>query len=234
MFGSKSNSPMDKILDDAQAIVAERAKLLESIQVAESRLAEANERIRAAGERVAAEEFEAAQREGGLAIASKAAQQGVAEAELKAKSARLKLQGLRSQREKIAADLVPACEALTAYRDEVFRQRAAEVSDEFDAAIDKVRSLICTALALAHHAGGGFGERYGYRVFWFQTLVFNPLLGKKTRIGQGIFQDQVGNARDLDKEWRRDPKASDVYEAIKRIDDQIAPIAAVVAEDGPN
>jgi hypothetical protein len=237
MFSLKSNNDsLGELLENAQKLVAKRNNVIESIQAAESILAEANEQIGATKERVAAEEFEAAQKEGGLAIASKAAQAGVAEAELKAKSCRLRLQGLQAQREKIEADLVPAWEKLKVFRDDFFLQSASELSEQFQAAVDSFRGLICKALALRHHAGAHSREKYGFHLGWItQMLLFNPIAGsgERSSIRIGIFSDGRGKTWDLGQDWGKDPEAGGLDLAIQSIDDRIAPIGAVMAEVRP-
>jgi len=234
---SKSTDPLDELLNNAQAIVAERNKMLEAIQATESKLAEANEDLRAAGERVAAEEFEAAQQEGGQAIASKATQQSLAEAELKAKSARLKLQGLRTQQEKIEADLFSAWERLQAVRDAFLQERAAELSEQADRAIVSIRGVICRALAFRRCAGGHFAEKYGHAmarmINSFVSNASSVIQGHRCSIQGGIFTDADGSKWALTGHWDRDAEALGLCEAIQGIDDRISPIGAVMSEVRP-
>ncbi|MCX7015285.1 MAG: hypothetical protein NTW86_22475 [Candidatus Sumerlaeota bacterium] len=231
MFGSKAAvDPFDELLDAAQAIVAEREKVLGDILAAESNVADADGQVLAAGARVASEEYAAAQEAGGLAVASKGALAAVAAADLAAKSCRLRLQGLRTKRAGIEADLGPAWERLEGFRDDVFRQRAAELSEQFNAVVDSFRGLICKASALRRHAGGHRGERYGYHIGAFnQMLLFNPITNNGSAIRGAIFSGPDGKNWSLDQHWDRDLGAASLDAAIQSIDDRISPIGAVVA-----
>jgi hypothetical protein len=239
MFGltTAAVDPFDALVEAAQAIVVRREKVLGDIRAAESNVADADDQVRAAGARVAAEEYAAAQEPGGLAVASKGALAAVAAAELAAKSCRLRLQGLQTKRAEIEGELVPAWSQLEAFRDEFFRQRADELAEEADRAVESLRGMICKALAFRHHVGAHYGEKYGQRlplmINSFTSNAHSVIQGRQCSIQGGIFSGRGGKKWSLVEHWNRDAEASSLDAAIRSIKDRMLPIGAVAAAVQP-
>lgn len=236
MFNSRSNEPLDKLLSDAQGIMFEREEFLAGVQKTETKIAECEQELQAARERIAAEEFQAAQKEGGLAIASKAAEQALAEAELKIKSARLRLRGLLGQRERIEARLVAAWDRLEAHRDDFIRQKVAELRAQFDAMIEAVLGWLWRLHALLPYAGAQQGEKYGCRPSGDHLIcLFNPIgTGNGLVIKDGMFVRFHGKDGTIWKTWQQDAEASKLNEAIRTMNERISPIEAIAKQIRPN
>lgn len=224
MFNLKPSDPLDGLIKQTEAILGERAQLLEMIARAETRLAESEAELTAARERIGREEFENAQKEGGLAIASKAAQQVLAEAELKTKSARFRLQGLRAGSASIEERLAAAWRDVEAYRDDFRLGKINAAVQEFDDALKLLVRLIHKARMLSrvghkwskinppHHPAAGL-TRLRAENPYTGTLWVNPpeFVSNGKRMVNNRKQDH----------WRADPEVAALYDAIDAVNQRV-------------
>jgi len=233
MFNLKPNDPLDSLMSGAKTIVTERGRLLETIGKAETRLREAEAEVAGARERVTNEEFEAAQREGGLAIASKATQQALAEADLNAKSARLRLEGLRAGLNPIKERLEITWKALERYRDEFILDKVETASQEFDEVLKALIHAIFKARALAklRPKWSGICAPFHPAVGLARIHAENPY----TRIHCVRPPDFVWVAGQMirrEGSWRIDPEAAALYDAIDTVKGQVQQIGVLLGKVG--
>jgi len=142
MLNLKSKAPLDALVAEVEKVLSERADVLTMIAKAEAKQSECQAELAAARERIAHEEYQAAQVEGGLAVASKAAQQRLAEAELQSKSARFRVQGNRDRVGAIEQRLMAAWAAVLKYREDFMLGKIQALSDQFDAVLGDLVRLV--------------------------------------------------------------------------------------------
>lgn len=212
------------LLAEAGGAIDERAKLLATIAQGQTTLTEAQQELSAAKKRQVAEEYEAAQTEGGLAIATAATERAVADAALKVKSAQLRLKGLETGRARTDAALLEAWRRIEGWRNQFVEARVAEVQAEFGAAISGFFSLLCRVKALSlHHAIQHFNAS--------QTYIMDP-----TRMsGPSVSGSGGGVCLRIEKEnhwlencWSEDGSASDLDMTLRSIEAQIASVGECV------
>jgi hypothetical protein len=231
MFNLKSSDPLDGLLAAAEGIISERAALLETIAKAETRLGEAEAGLAVAEERVAGEEFEAAQKEGGLAVASKAAQQALAEAELKTKSARFRLQGLQPGLKPIDERLLAAWASVQKYRQDFIRDKIETLSEEFDETLKALVRLVCKArifrsARLKFRPRGFFHPGAALARFW----ISNPLAGSTYIDGQ--FVRDADRMRDSIQHPEMDPEALALRDTLQGVEERVMRLGAALKEAG--
>ena len=228
MLATKLVDPLDRVFSEAERIVAVRANLLTEIQKTEASLLTAEDDLSAVKRRASSEEFEAAQKPDGLALASDETQREATKAELKAKTIRLRLQGLQSQAGPIDAALLRAWADVESHFDAMLQERISDLSGEFDAAVDRLISLTCQALPLGKHAL----RRLGGIDLWhtrFQNLqVFNPLRLHGGSIAGGLIKDGGKMRGALNNCWDQTPEARSLNEELLATEERLAPVAAIV------
>jgi len=148
MLSLKSKDPLDALVAEVEKVLSERADVLAVIAKAEAKQSECEAELAAARERIAHEEYQAAQVEGGLAVASKAAQQRLAEAELQSKSARFRIRGVRDRMGAIEQRLMAAWAAVLRYRQEFTLGKIEALGQDWDEALTGLVRLVCKARAL--------------------------------------------------------------------------------------
>jgi hypothetical protein len=231
----KPSDPLDALIKQAEGILGERAQLLETIARAETRLGELEAELTAARERISREEFENAQKEGGLAVASKAAQQVLAEAELKAKSARFRLQGLRTGLVPIEERLTAAWRAVETCRDDFISGKVNAAVQEFDDALKLLVRLIYKARMLGHvwrkwsetearfHPARGLGRFQAANpytgVLWVKPAEF-------VRDGERMVDSSQ------QKRWQADPEVAALYDAIDAIKQRVNQLGIALSNSG--
>ena len=233
MFKSTtSNDPLDGLIKQAEGILGERVQLLEVIARAETRLAESEAKLTAARERIGREEFESAQEEGGLAIASKAAQQVLAEAELKTKSARFRAQGLRAGLAAIEERLAAAWNAVGRYRDDFISDKMQTANEEFERLLKALVRLIYKV-----HSLGEFPEQWrktfgkcSPRSILGHFFAGNPYTGI-TRIDRQLIRegDKITTG---DHSWPADPEAAALYDAIDAVNQRVNQLGTALKKGG--
>lgn len=230
----KSSDPLDGLLAGAQSIASKRAEILIAIQNTESRLGEAERELQAARERMAAEECEAAQKEGGLAIASESARQAVVSAELKVKSVRLRLKGFGPQCQAIDRDLLAAWDELEKYREGFMRERAYELSQQFTSLLETILSWFGRMLALRQHCRNQeTADRLHCDLSGLHRItLFNPMsMDAKGPIISNAVIDRAGKRTgSLWDLWERDPEGQNLDRLIGQVESLIAPIGAIAKE----
>ncbi|HEY1206602.1 MAG: hypothetical protein ABSH46_08865 [Bryobacteraceae bacterium] len=195
------------LLDRASKAIEEKRRVAGAIQALESQIAQAQERLQTATNRKEAEEFEAAQREGGAAVASDAVCKAVSEAELSLKTLQLKLRGVRPKAAEPAARIAAIAEEHAKLRTEVHQRQVDELRAAFTAACGQIKSLICQGLALSHHLSSGEPASLGfYPVRLAETVVADPF-GMRPLLN-GLFLREGAQLFDLSKEWHNDPAAA--------------------------
>jgi len=232
MFNLGLSDPLDKPLSEAQGIAAERAKILEAIQGEESNLSGLEEKLAAARGVVTSEEFAAAQVEGGLAIASKAAQQAVAEAELRVKSAKFRLQGLRNKLSESEKKLLSVWRELEEHRDEFLRRQIAELDRQFDAEVEAVIHLLSRAKVLRRYCTARHEEKYNFHFRWGQEANFPNPIGRNGNFIRGDMFRIGGKNHSMNNHWADDPDAVQLNSKIEAILESMAPIGSIAKEIG--
>ncbi len=232
MFGSKPVDAFEKLLSKARAVLSERGKVLEGIRENESKLAAAENTLGAARTRVQKEEFDAAQSEGGLAIASRAASQAVEHAVLAARSIRLRLKGLRDKLAQVEEELSAARLALDQCEEEFLAGKLAEITAQFDEQIDSVIRMLSRVFVLRGHCGPGFVNKYNFAPSLFEFRMHNLARPSGPVINQALFRDRDGKLRSFDKDRLDDPEASQLNGELQAMKDRIAEIGAEAAGKG--
>jgi hypothetical protein len=233
---------LDGLLAEAQRIAEQRAKALELIHQTEAALLAAEHDLTASQERQAQEEFEAAQADGGLAVASRETQQTVAKGELLVKSVGFRLRGLQPKLGTINEALLRAWEGVEAHIDAALAQQVSDLSDEFDAAVENLISVAWKAIVIRKHAPRQLESRGAFGIDGvFSLSVFNPLrtlaamfVYKPSEVpGSGLHNGMVnwrglllGKLKD---NWDASPEARALDGEMRAAEDRVAPISAVVA-----
>ncbi len=221
---SKSGDRFEKLVSEARNVSGERADVLRSIRENEASLPTAEGALAAAQKRTAEEEFEAAQKPRGLAIASTAALEAVADAQLKVKSIKVRLTGLRTKLAGTDQRLSAVKSELLVYRDNFIGAKILELRDKFDDAIEALIPLLCETLALYDVCGDGVRAKCSFEPYQvlFQTIMINPV----DRARSGIFNKQFSRTRDghelaIRQNWRQHPEADQLCKSIQAITDRI-------------
>lgn len=229
------SSPFEKAVSKAEGMIAERARLLDEIRRAAENLAALDSDVAAARQRVADEEFQAAQTEGGLAVASKAVLHGLAELELRAKSVRLRVQGLQAKVAGVNEQIRSAYAEIDALRREFVDRRSSDLSAQFDAAVDHFLGLLAQAFILAHATAFPRDKRHWLYMQAARLFLVNPLESVPySRCVRNAVIWEFGPGLD-GQVCDVGPKLPDgvrLQEELNRIGGQIGPIEAVMAEIG--
>jgi hypothetical protein len=223
---------LNGVLAEAGSIAAERTRILDAIRKDESDLSEFEGERSSALKRVANEEFEAAQAKGGLAVASEAAQQAVAKVDLRIKSARLRLQGLRSKLAEAEKKLFATWKQLEQLRDEFLQNQFSKLADRFDEQIEAVVQLFRLGAALRiscvqSSKTVNFGEFTCHRIF-----LYNPFRPTGKFLEADLLRERGKEAAMLSHSWQHDPEARQLNSEIEAILARIAPIGTLVKEIG--
>jgi hypothetical protein len=228
----KSSDLPDNLLSEAQSIAAERAEILEAIQREEIELSGLQEKLATARGVVSAEEFEAAQTPGGLAIASKTAQQAVADGGLRVKSVGFRLRGLRDKLAGTEKELLHTWQKLERYRDDFLHQRIAEMQRQFDAEVEAALRLLFKARVLRKYCGANHGKAYNFHFSWGAESCFhNPLAQSGNLIRADLFR-LGGKVGSIDNHWADDPAAAQLNSEIEALLGAMEPIGSIVKEIG--
>jgi hypothetical protein len=235
MFNLKPSDPLDGLIKQTEAILGERSQLLETIARAETRLGEAEAELTAARERVSREEFENAQKEGGLAIASEAAQQVLVEAELKTKSARFRLQGLRAGSVLIEERLAAAWSAVESYRADFRSGKINAAAQEFDDALKLLVRLIHKARMLSRvgHKWSKIKAPFHPMIALESFQAGNPYTGVSWARPGGVVKDgeRMVNTKKADR-WRAEPEVAALYDAIDAINQRVNQLGVALRNGG--
>ena len=240
MSNLKLCGTLDPLLSEAQRIADRRTKALETIHQTEVALSEAERDLVAARERQSREEFEAAQTDGGLAVASKGTQRAVAEAELLVKSIGLRHRGLQPKLGQFNEKLLEVWERIEAHIETVLEKQVSDVSSEFDAAIENLISVTQKAIVLHRHGREQLSKDF-FRLHGLGALsVFNPIRvlpgvfsGKPTEVPSSALRAGMLHWRDrllgpVREHWDG-PEARALDGEIRAMRDRVAPLSAVVA-----
>jgi len=222
----KSSDLLDNLVSEAQSIAAERAEILGRIQKENQDLAAAEQLLTTARARVADEEFAAAQVEGGLAVASKAAGQAVVELGLKVKSVRFRTRGLQTRLEQVEHSLQSVWERMVEFNAGYKREKLASLGEEFEAAIRNFLSLLCRARALKNHLRHGEFE-------CISTLNAIYLANPVTRVcyvDRGFLRTDRSLHTTLEHAWAHDAVARELDESLSAIKERLAPVETWIKE----
>lgn len=148
MLGIRKKDKRQELLTEGRSLMTERAERLVILRSEQDALTTAQAEVDEARNRAAGEEFEAAQEDGGLAIASRATLQLVADLELRVKSIQFRIAGKQKQIREVEERLLEVWRDLEATHTEARELKVSEVSSAFDECIAKLQSLHTCAWAL--------------------------------------------------------------------------------------
>jgi hypothetical protein len=213
---------LEPLIREAMEAERERRRILGLIEQAQARQAEAEQDLRTASSRQIQEEYEAAQTEGGLAIASDETLAAVADAELRIKTANLRRQKLMADLTAANGRITAAWEAAQAAVMVDLRQAADEIGKEFDAIVWRTITLLRKSVMLLRHRTDRpqFNNTPG-------MVLYNPWASEK-----GVFIDcrlaSFSDGSTSLEDWKVDAEACALDEAIRGTKDRIAPIGELV------
>jgi hypothetical protein len=226
VFGIKPIDPFKELLTKARGIASERTKILNAIHENEARLAEGNQALASAQARIAEEEFQAAQSADGIAVASAAALQAVADAQLKVKSYTLRLLGLRTKRHGLDEALTAVAAELDDFRQQFLAGQIAKLRDQFDDAIEGViRLFVKTEAIFVQCRTNEVRDKLQFVPYAsiHRTSLRNPLSGEGAIIWPGCtWWMRGGQPYDRDKFPQSDPGVCEFLSELRAIEAQIA------------
>ena len=202
------------LLGRATKAAAEKRHVAEAIQTLELQISQAHEGLQAARNRQDSEEFEAAQRERGSAVASDAARKAVAACELTLKTLQLKLRGMQPRVQEAEHRMEALAQDLEKLRAEVHLKKLAELREAFACALGRMESLVCQSLALSGHLGR---QASGFHPDSLRDMVLASPFEASAVMKVFCVRRETGLSNLL-KEWRNDPAAAEIDRELSQYD----------------